>query len=241
MEVRVYKGHKNSKSGNIEQIPLVRDWMDFTFDRHAYHCFPMTLANRLGWGISFPEDIVIKWDGINDSTPDHVKIIKGEDYVYGGRGNRTISFRTGLIFDTDENLSLLTMPVPNQFIHGTQCIATITSTSVLVGDLPIAWMITEPNVEITIPAGTPVAAIVPISISDIQSHELFVYSGVPEYMTTAEWNNRMQERGRVSQEKNQTGEWTHFYRDATDHTGEPIGKHEAKKILMKVVDLTSEE
>lgn len=239
MEVRVYKGFKK-KGAKVDQIALTRDWMDFTFDRHAYHCFPMTLANRLGWGISFPEDIVIKWDGVNDSTPDHVEIIKGHDYVYGGRGNRTISFSTGLIFDTDENLSLLTMPVPNQFIRGTQCITTITSTSVLVGDLPIAWMITEPHVEITIPAGTPVAAIVPISISDIQSYDLTIHSGVPEYMETADWNNRMQERGRVSQELNQTGEWTHYYRDATDHTGEPLGKHEAKKIIMKVTDLSNE-
>lgn len=239
MKIDVYTGFKN-KPAIIDQLSLTRDWMDFTFDRHAYHCFPMTLANRLGWGISFPEDIVIKWDGINDSTPDHVEIIKGHDYVYGGRGNRTISFSTGLVFDSEENVSLLTMPVPNQFIRGTQCITTIISTSVLVGDIPIAWMITEPHIEITIPAGTPVAAIVPISLSDIQSHELTIYSGSPEYMKTSEWNDRMQERGRVSQEKNQTGEWTHFYRDATDHTGEPLGKHETKKILMKVKDLSNE-
>lgn len=233
MQVNVYQGFK-SRPAIVEQLPLVRDWMDITFDRHAYHCFPMTLANRLGWGISFPEDIVFKWDGVNDSTPNHVEIIKGHDYVYGGRGNRTISFSTGLIFDSEENLSLLTMPVPNQFIRGTQCITTITSTSVLVGDLPIAWMITEPDIEITIPAGTPIAAIVPISLTDIQSHELIINAGTPEYMTTSDWNDRMQERGRVSQEKNQAGEWTHYYRDATDHTGEPLGQHEAKKIIMKV-------
>lgn len=232
--VNVYRGYGSET--NIDQIPLQRDWMDITFDRHAYHCFPMTLANRLGWGISFPEDIVIEWDGINDSTPDHVKIKKGEKYVYGGRGNRTISFKTGLVFDTEENLSLLTMPVPNQFIRGTQCVTTITSTSVLIGDLPIAWMITEPNLEITIPAGTPIAAVVPISLKDIQSYDVLVHNKMPDYMSTMEWNDRMQERGRVSQEKNQNGEWTHFYRDATDHTGEKVGQHEAKKIIMRVTE-----
>lgn len=238
--VNVYTGFEKV-GASIDQIALQRDWMDITFDRHAYHCFPMTLANRLGWGISFPEDIVLEWDGINDSTPDHVKILEGEKYVYGGRGNRTISFRTGLIFDSEENISLLTMPVPNQFIRGAQCITTIISSSVIVGDLPIAWMITEPNIKITIPAGTPVAAVVPISLSDIQSYEMFVNSGVPEYMASDDFNSRMQERGRVSQEKNQGGEWTHFYRDATDHTGEKRGQHEAKKIIMKVTNNVQEE
>lgn len=232
--INVYRESKDS--AKIEHLALQRDWMDFTFDRHSYHCFPMTLANRLGWGISFPEDITFIWDGINDSTDRHVDIISGSKYAHTGRGNRTISFKTGLVFHGEENLSLFTMNVPNQFIDGAQCINTVISTSVLVGDFPIAWMITRPNVEITIPAGTPIAAVLPISLTDVQSHDLVIKSGYPEEFSTLEWNERMRERGRVSQEKNQKGEWTHFYRDAVDHTGEATGKHEAKKIIMKVID-----
>jgi hypothetical protein len=59
---------------------------------------------------------------------------------------------------------------------------------------------------------------------------------MPPRMSTNEWNQRIRERGIVSQEKNQNGEWTHFYRDAVDHTGEPLGRHESKKIVMKVVN-----
>lgn len=242
MEIRVYTGPKQGpKAANIDQLPLARDWMDDTYDRHAYHCFPMTLANRIGWGISFPEDIVFKWDGINDSTPEHVEILKGNEFAYSQRGNATISFVTGLRFETDENVSLLTMPVPNQFIRGAQCISTVISSSALIGDLPMAWMITEPNIEITIPAGTPVAAVIPMSLTNLQSYDLSIMSGVPAHVSTAEWNNRMKERARISMEMNGKGEWTHFYRNATDHTGEPIGKHETKKIIMKVTDLTDEK
>jgi len=224
------------EQANIDQLPLHRDWMDKTFDRHAYHCFPISLSNRLGWGISFPEDIVFIWNGINDSTPGNVKIISGEKYAHPNRGNATISFHTDLTFvgENLKNISLLTMPVPNQFIRGAQCMTTVTSTSVLVGDFPIAWMITEPNIEITIPANTPVAAIVPISLTDIQSYELEVIKGRPEYEDN-EWNQKMKDRGQASQEKNSKGEWTHFYRDAVDHTGNAVGQHEAKKIIMKVI------
>lgn len=229
--------YTSGQHGAVDQLPLHRDWMDITFDRHAYQCFPVSLSNRLGWGISYPEDITFIWDGINDSTSDHVKILSGSKYANANRGNRTVSFYTDITFvgNDNENLTLLTMPVPNQFIRGAQCMTTLISTSVLGGDLPIAWMITEPNIEITIPANTPIAAILPISLSDIQSHELEVLNGRPEY-ETSEWQQNMRLRGEASQEKNSKGEWTHFYRDAVDHNGKSSGQHEAKKIVMRVTN-----
>ena len=230
-QISVYTS--SGQYGKLEQLPLQRDWMDETFDRHAYQCFPVSLSNRLGWGISYPEDITFIWDGINDSTDQHVKVISGQKYVHSGRGNRTISFYTDLVFTSDKTMSLLTMPVPNQFIRGAQCMSTIISPTALQGELPIAWMITEPNIEITIPAGTPIAAILPISINDIQEYEVAVKYGRPPY-EDYEWKNKMRVRGEVSQELNKAGTWTHFYRDAVDHDGNPNGAHEAKKIIMKV-------
>ena len=228
----------NRSDATIDQLPLQRDWMDFTFDRHAYQCFPVSLSNRIGWGISLPEDITFIWDGVNDSTADHVKVLAGEGYTHPGRGNRTISFYTGITFDAPdkEDFSLLTMPVPNQFIRGAQCMSTVISPSVLQGELPIAWMITEPNIEITIPAGTPIAAVIPISTSALQDHELVVSRGNPSYMEDDSWKKKMRDRGDVSMELNMAGTWTHFYRDAVDHEGNPDGKHESKKIVMKVVN-----
>lgn len=229
--------YTSGQYGVIDQLPIHRDWMDITFDRHAYQCFPVSLSNRLGWGISYPEDITFIWDGINDSTGDHVKILSGAKYVHPNRGNRTISFYTDITFvkENSENLTLLTMPVPNQFIRGAQCMTTLISTTVLASDLPIAWMITEPNIEITIPAGTPIASIVPISLTDVQSYELEIRNGRPDY-EDSQWQQTMRDRGTASQEKNSKGEWTHFYRDAVDHNGNPSGYHESKKIIMKVTN-----
>lgn len=231
-EVNVYTSGKYAK---IDQLPLQRDWMDFTFDRHAYQCFPVSLSNRLGWGISFPEDIAFVWDGVNDSTAEHVKVLSGDKYVHTGRGNRTISFNTDLTFDLngEGDWSLLTMPVPNQFIRGAQCMTTIISPTALQGELPIAWMILEPNIEITIPAGTPIASVLPISLSGIQEYPVFVKNSRPPY-EDEEWNDRMKARGEKSQKLNMAGTWTHFYRNAVDHNNEPMGGHEVKKIVMKV-------
>ena len=225
-----------SSSANIDQLPLKRDWMDLTFDRHAYQCFPVSLANRLGWYVSFPEDISFIWDGINDSTSGHVSILSGERYVHPNRGNRTISFNTGIYFSSKKNVSLLTMPVPNQFIEGTQCFTTLLSTSVLENDFPIAWIVNKPNEVITIPANTPIAAILPISINDVQSYNLNVIDGIPELWKSPEWSKRMGDRAKASEAKNSVGDWTHYYRDAVDHNGDIVGEHETKKIIMKVTN-----
>jgi hypothetical protein len=217
---------------NIEQLPMNRDWMEITGERHAYHCFPISLANRLGWSISFPEDITFIWDGGMDLNAERVKILSGQKYTNINRANHTISFETGLKFISEENVSLLTMPVPNQFIRGAQCFTTIISTSVLPGSLPIAWMITEPNIEITIPANTPVAAVLPISLTEIQSHELVISN---KNLIT-DFNNFMKHRGEEAEKRNSKGDWSHFYRDAVDHLGQKFGKHETKKIVMKVTE-----
>jgi hypothetical protein len=218
---------------DIDQLPLKRDWMEKTYERHAYHCFPLTLSNRLGWGISFPEDIVVKWvrGGGADPSQDRIKIISGEKFVNAHRANHTLSFETGLRFEHEDgkNLTLLTMPVPNEFVRGAHCFTTLVSTSALPGSLPIVWMITEPKIEITIPAGTPVASVIPISLSDLQSYELVLSNS-----DVIGFHESMMEREKAAQEKSFDGGWSHFYRDTIDNLGKPLGKHESKKIVMKI-------
>ena len=219
----------NPDLGQVSPLTITRDWMDNTWEAHAYHCFPVSLANGLGWGISFPEDISFIWDGVSDSTPDHVKILKGEKYAYSGRANGTISFKTGLMFKTDSNVSLLSMPAPNYFVPGAQAFTTIISSSFFVGDLPCAWMVTQPNVEITIKAGTPVVAIIPIDLEDLQNSEIEIQDlstfPAPEFSE--------QDYGQELYKIQQEGKWADFYRNAKDHLGNIIGKHQVKTIRLK--------
>jgi hypothetical protein len=221
------KGH-----GILTSLPIKRPWMDATWDAHAYHCFPVTLANGLGWSVSFPEDIVFKWDGISDSTPDHVKIISGEKYIHTGRANGTISFNTGLMFRTPQDVSLLTMPVPNYFREGFQPFTTLISTSFFKGELPAAARILKANEEVVIEANTPVFAILPVSLGQIQNSEI-EFHDLSELQSSdfasAEYSNTVYEL-------NRKGEWSDFYRNATDHLGNLIGEHEVKSIKLRVVE-----
>jgi hypothetical protein len=220
------------ESAKVEQLKATRSWMDNTADKHAYMCFPLTLTNGLGWGISFDKDIRAIWDGIEDTSPEHVTILEGSDIAYTGRAHASLSFRTGLVIRTDENTSILTMPVPNQFIRGIQTFTTIMSTSFYPGDIPIAIKITEPNQEIFIPAGTPVAAILPISVAGLQNDfEMKITEGPmpPEY-----WEE-MRKYGEAAEAKNSVGDWSRMYRDAVTYDGSSMGKHETKNIKLRTV------
>jgi hypothetical protein len=219
-----------SESANVEQLKVARDWMDATFDRHAYMCFPMTLTNALGWGISFNKDVRAIWDGVDSSEDGHVSILEGDDIVHTGRSHASLSFKTGIIVSTDEDVSMLTMPVPNQFIRGIQTFTTLMSTSFYGGDFPIAMKILEPNREIVIPAGTPIATIVPISLSNLQNEfEMEITEGG---MPREHWE-KLEKYGNAAQEKNAVGDWSKMYRDAVDHEGNSMGKHEVKSLKLK--------
>jgi len=226
------KAFKKEGFGNLLPLSIKREWMDDTWNAHAYHCFPVGLTNQLGWGISFPEDIVFIWDGINDSSPDHVKVLSGEKYVSTGRANATISFNTGIVFETEENISLLSMPVPNYPRDGITPFSTIMSTSFYYGELPCAWIITRPNVEIKIKANTPIIAILPINLSDLQNSEV-VFLPFSEKKSN---DLDMSDYSNIIYEINRQGKWTDFYRNAVDHKGNKLGEHQVKAIRLSVTE-----
>ena len=219
-------------SANVEQLPGTREWMDNTHDKHAYMCFPVSLTNRLGWGVSFPEDISFIWDGVENYEQHHVKILKGADYVYTGRAHGTVSFYGGLMIKTDENTSMLTMPTPNLFIRGIQPFTTLMSTSFYTGEYPLALKITEPNREITIPAGTPIFTILPISVGGLQDdYEMEISEGDMSHEYYAE----LKKYGDAAEAKNSVGDWSKMYRDAINYDGSSMGSHESKNIRLKTV------
>ena len=218
---------------SVQPLSVKRDWMDNVSDAHAYNCFPITLTNGLGWGISFPKDIVFIWDGIDtDKEEGHVKILSGHEYVNENRRSATISLNTNVKFITEEDVTMLTMPVPNLFLDTVIPFTTLISTSFFPHVIPAALKIIKPNVEITIPANSTAIAVLPIPLSQIVSNEMHLY----DYNMTNDDILKSKKYGEVSQVFNQKGEWTHFYRDATDENRKSIGKHQIKNIKLKTID-----
>lgn len=234
----VYKD--NGPVANIEPLSAKRDWMEATFDKHAYRCLPVTLTNQLGWAISFPEDITFMWDGQISTSGEHVKVLAGEKYVQTGRGQATVSFETGLVFRTPENYSLLTYNVPNMFMEGVSPYTTIISSSFFEGPLPVAWKVTKPFVPITIKAGQPVAAVFPISLTEIQGSVLTVKDIKDLVRVKREIALDLDEAVKSAADAAANGGWTDYYRNAIDYMGNKLGKHEAKSLKLLIKDESNE-
>lgn len=228
----------NKKIGHpvkIEQTKIYRDWMDATNERHAYKCFPISQANTIGWSISFLHDIEFMWDGISDTSDDHVTIIKDDGNICNTkRANSTISFESGLYFKTEPNMSILSISPPNYFIDGAQAFTSIISTSFFEDSYPIAWRITRPNIPIKILAGTPVATLIPISVGQLCDIEL----EITDKVFIEESKKEMKEKWEQSAKIYQNGKFTNFYRDAIKYDGSSSGSHERKSITMTVKDFT---
>jgi hypothetical protein len=226
-KVLVYRWDKNAAL--LDQLSVKREWMDNTPEKHAYRCMPISLANTLGWGISFPVDISFIWDGIDDSSDSHVKILKGEKYCTTQRGNATISFNTYLTIQTDDEITTLITPVPNYFNKNAQCYTSLISTSFYKSMMPVAWKITEPNIEITIPAGMPVATLIPISLKGIEDIEMNILNEAPPENFKKEIDDNL----KFFYEKRDSEGFGNLYRKAENAKGEKVGKHEVQKINLR--------
>jgi hypothetical protein len=221
--IEAYIDNTEKPTAKLRPLSIKRDWMH----SYTYNCHPIAMANMLGYGVYFDHDISFIWDG---SREDGARGIIGKDSIWVGRGEGTVSFITNLILKTDENTSLITMPVPNEYLEDANVLSTVLSTSVFTGTLSIVWKLDVPNKEYFVPAGTNIACIMPISLGQIQNSSINIHNkpwpferiqDSPEYMEYLKGLNAQGIRPRM-------------YKKAIDHKGNIIGKHEVDSIVLNV-------
>lgn len=220
---------------DIAPMSIKRDWMDNTSEGHAYRCFPVTQSNVVGWSIFSKEDIEFVWDGINDQTQDHIEIIKAPEGSYGGRGQSSISFNTGLVFRTEQDVSLFTINPVNYFNDDFETMSNIISTSFYDNPLPLAIKSKSPNKKVLIKSGTPLATIIPISLSELNNTSIKMVEYKDQDRKRMEANISY---GEAAQVLNSSGEWTDWYRNAVNENQESLGSHEVKTLKLSVDDQT---
>jgi hypothetical protein len=222
---------------DVQPMSIKRDWMDATSENHAYRCFPVTQSNVIGWSLSCLQDIEFIWDGVNDQTPDRVQIFSPEG-AYSGRGQSSISLDTGLVFRTDEDVSIFTINPVNYFSNEFETMSSVISTSFYDNPLPLAIKAKIANKKVVIKSGTPVATIIPISLSNLNNTNIQI---VNYQDPDRKRLNANMSYGTAAQKVNSAGKWTDWYRDAVNEKEKSLGSHEVKALKLGVVDTTKRD
>lgn len=144
----------------IVQSRVKREWMDNTYNKHAYQCLPMTYANVYGWELQLEQDVVVQWDGGN--TPP--TIISGEKIQTNIGAHKLIvhssiigmiSFSTQYAFRTEENYDIWIGGSPNYMVDGAKPLSAIIPSSWWPDEFQMNWVITKIGEPITFEAGMP--------------------------------------------------------------------------------------
>ena len=144
----------------IAQSRLKREWMDNTYNKHAYQCLPMTYANVYGWELQLEQDVVVEWSGHNVPP----KIISGEKIDQKNGAIKVIahssiigmiSFSTQYVFRTDPNYDIWISGSPNYMVDGASPLSAIIPSSWWPDEFQMNWMINKIDTPVVFPAGMP--------------------------------------------------------------------------------------
>lgn len=212
----------HQKSPAIVQSRVQRDWMDATYNKHAYQCLPMTVANVYGWEIQMEDDLVVQWDG-NEVPP---QILSGE--ISSSGRIQAVSSIVGIIsiqmswaIRTEEGYSTWFSGSPNYVLDGAVPLTATIPTWWWPDEAQMNWKITKIGEPVTFKAGSPFCF--------FNIYDESVLSGV-EVSTSNLWDDPelMTSRARYGQAKSQKMQenpwtWTKGIKTGVDADGNKIG------------------
>jgi hypothetical protein len=206
----------------IAQSRMQRDWMDETYNKHAYQCLPMTIANVYGWEMQMEDDLVVQWDGGQNPA----RILSGE-YSSSGRLQAVssivgmISIQMSWVIRTEEGYSTWFTGPPNYFPDGASPLTATIPTWWWPDESQMNWKITKTGEPVTFAAGSPFCF--------FNVYDNSVMPGA-EVTSSSLWDdmNLIESRAKYGQMKSQNmtenpWTWTKGIKTGVDADGKQIG------------------
>jgi hypothetical protein len=165
--------YETAPSEGFELVPAPhgRGWMDATYDRSAYRCLPLLMANQAGWLILNPWNVRVKWDG--GSNLGSVEIQRWEGWQGERRppadhlfpmshfGVGIVTWTLPFLFRTPDGYNLLVRGPANTVKDGIAPLEGIVETDWTPATFTMNWKITRPDTWIMFEQREPLCMIVP--------------------------------------------------------------------------------
>lgn len=153
----------NDRLLNILKKPSKkRDW----FDSHFYRCLPLTIGNQYGFVISLDFDFSFQWNGGHKEEDIFFTFGEGVHTGYpridSHFGHGILTINTPFFLRTPPGINLMTINPPNYVIPNITVMTGVIETDNLRRSFTFNLKIQIPNIQVTVPAGTPLAAFIPV-------------------------------------------------------------------------------
>lgn len=146
----------------LKKSPKKRDW----FTPHYYRCLPLIIGNQYGFTIQSEYDIILKWNG--GSKPEDL-ILKVKEDTFGmfpvistHFGNGILTISPPFVLRTPPGVNLMTINPPNVILPNITVMTGVIETDNIRKHFTFNLKLQMPNIELIIPAGTPLAGFIPI-------------------------------------------------------------------------------
>lgn len=157
----------------IEAAPPSRSWMNNSYERFAYRCLPMLLANQAGWFILNSHDFHARWDGTDGLSGVNILYLDGTPPFPATSmfGLGIVTFTIPYLFRTPPGYNLLARGPANWPKDGVYALEGLVETDWAVASFTMNWKITRPDHVVTFKAGEPICMIVPQARRELESFD----------------------------------------------------------------------
>ncbi|WP_336801606.1 DUF6065 family protein [Kaistia sp. MMO-174] len=149
-----------------------RAWMDAYFERYAYGCLPLLMANMHGWEIFSPVSFTAIWNG--GGHKDGVAILEDEDsngQILSFFGSGIVTYKLPAVFRTEPGYDLYVQAPPNNPIDGVAPLAGIVEMDWATTIISMNWQLTRPNFAVRFKKGQPLCQVFPVKRGELENFE----------------------------------------------------------------------
>jgi hypothetical protein len=152
-----------------------RNW----FDPHFYHCLPLTIGNTYGFVIKSEFDFAVRWNNGNsyedlkfDFNLPQEKVDKMYPRIESHFGHGVITIAPPFTLRTPPGINLMTINPPNFILPNITVMTGVVESDNLRFPFTFNLKVQLPGMRIMIPAGTPLAAFIPVPRHFVDSFDL---------------------------------------------------------------------
>lgn len=148
--------------------------MDETYQKFAYRCLPLNIANCFGWEILCPTSFVAEWQGSELLDGVDIKVLEGrEPPALSHFGHGIITFHIPVLFKTKKNTQLMVQGPINSPKDGIYPLTGIIETDWSPYTFTMNWKFTRPG-KVLFAKEEPICHIFPVNCDQIEDIDPYI-------------------------------------------------------------------